>query len=119
MKCLYNALPITSGTISKECGCGYNQKGIGYGPKFHDYFEKDWENYFTYLKKSYDNKCHTLNRYNCFLSSSYDEKVKKLKNKLIDGHLFYKSESCAEKVLNENFLKINNLLFLLIIAFII
>ena len=119
MKCLYNALPITSGTISKECGCGYNKNGTGYCPKFHDYFEKDWEDYFTYLKKSYDNKCHTLNRYNCFLSNSYDEKIKKLKNKLIDGHLFFKAEKCAEKVLNENFLKINNLLFLLIIAFII
>ena len=119
MKCLYNALPITSGTISKECGCGYNQKGIGYCPKFHDYFEKDWEDYFSYLKKTYDNKCHTLNRYNCYLNSKYDEKLKTLKNKLIDGHLFFNAEKCAQKVLNGNCLKVNYVLFLLIIAFII
>ena len=116
MRCLYNTIPKTSGNIIKNCDCGYNPSGYGYCPKFHDYFEDDWKNYFSYLKKKYDNKCHSLNRYNCYLKSDYDDKINAIKNKVIDGHLFFQSESCVEKVLKGNYMKFNSILIVIFIA---
>ena len=116
MRCLYNTIPKTSGNIIKNCDCGYNPSGYGYCPKFHDYFEDDWKNYFSYLKKKYDNKCHSLNRYNCYLKSDYDDKINAIKNKVMNGHLFFQIESCVEKVLKGNYMKFNSILIVIFIA---
>ena len=115
-ECIYTILPYSYGQLKKNCDCGYNSIGQGYCPKFHDYFESDWNDYFDYLKSKYDNKCHTENRYNCYLKSSKDAKIKKLTNKLINGHLFYKSDPCIEKVLNSISLKINKILLLILLT---
>ena len=103
-----------------ECPCGYNSEGVGYCPQFHDHFENDWDKYFKYLKKQYSNNCHTLNRYSCYLEKNDNlNDYKKLKNKLIYGHLFYKSVECAIDVLNFNLIKINYLILLIIIILIL
>ena len=103
-----------------DCPCGYNSEGVGYCPQFHDYFKNDWKKYFKYLKKQYSNNCHTLNRYSCYLENKENlNEYKKLKNKLIYGHLFYKSVECAIDVLNFNLIKINYLILLFIIILIL
>ena len=118
-ECVYSIIPYSYGLFKKNCECGYNNIGQGYCPKFHDYFENDWNNYFEYLKSKYDNKCHTENRYNCYLKSSKDDLIKKLNNKLNNGHLFYNSEPCMEKVLNSINLKINNILIFIFLSILI
>ena len=118
-ECIYTVIPNAYGTIKKNCECGYNNEGQGYCPKFHDYFESDWKKYFKYLKSKYDNNCHTENRYNCYIESSKDDDIKILNNKLNNGHLFYKSDSCIEKVLSQFTLKINNILLMMIIFILI
>ena len=44
-----------------------------------------------------NNECHTENRYNCY-EKDKEEKEKELKNKIVNGHLFYNSVPCAKKV---------------------
>ena len=97
-----------------KCGCGYNKEGQGYCPHFHDYSKDDWDEYRKTWKKKSDNKCHTESRFDCYEYDDKKSKLKTLKNKLENGHLFYKSEECAKKVLKGENININKLLFILL-----
>ena len=59
-------------------------------------------------KDTSDNGCHTESRFNCY---EYDEEkgyeLKKIRNQLENGHLFYGCVDCAKKVLEGNYLIIN------------
>ena len=65
-------------------------------------------------KKRSDNDCHTESRFNCY---EYDEEKsyewKQYKNRLENGHLFYNSVECANKVLGSSYLKINKFMMVL------
>ena len=91
-----------------QCGCGYNTEGQGYCPHFHDYSQDDWNKYRDLWKDTSDNGCHTESRFNCY---EYDEEkgyeLKKIRNQLENGHLFYGCVDCAKKVLEGNYLIIN------------
>ena len=91
-----------------KCGCGYNDKGQGYCPHYHDYSKDDWEEYRKLWKKRSDNGCHTESRFNCY---EYDEEEsyewKEYKNKLENGHLFYGCVDCAKKVLDASFVRVD------------
>ena len=95
-----------------KCGCGYNSEGQGYCPHFHDYSKKDWDEYRKAWRDKSDNGCHTENRYNCY---EYDKnnKLKTIRNKVENGHLFYKCVDCAKNVfLDGKFLSFNKLVLL-------
>ena len=97
-----------------KCACGYNNEGQGYCPHFHDYSKDDWEEYRNLWKKRSDNDCHTESRFNCY---EYDEEKsyewKQYKNRLENGHLFYNSVECANKVLGSSYLVINKFMMVL------
>ena len=103
--CKYKVIGINYKLINVNCPCGYNAEGQGYCPHFHDYWNDEREEYFKVLKDNYDNECHTENRYNCYKKDK-EEKEKELKNKIVNGHLFYNAVPCAQKVLEGNYLSI-------------
>ena len=102
--------------IKMNCSCGYNSEGIGYCPHYHDYWEEERKEYQDVLKKNYDNECHTENRYNCYKKNN-ELKEKELENKIIKGHLYYNSVTCAKKVLKGNFLNLGKMIFVLGLLF--
>jgi hypothetical protein len=111
-KCIYKINGLGSDVDYEiNCPCGYNSEGQGYCPHYHDYSENDWNEYKKILKNNYDNECHTENRYDCYLKKEL-EKEKEYKNKLERGHLFYNSVSCANKVLDGQFLFVKKFLIL-------
>ena len=98
--------------ININCPCGYNSEGKGYCPHFHEYWKDEREEYYEILKDNYDNECHTDNRYNCYLKNK-EEKENELKNKIVNGHLFYNSVPCANKVLDGDYLNIKKMVFIM------
>ena len=104
--------------ISFKCPCGYNDEGIGYCPHFHEYFEEDRKELEEVLIKNYDNECHTENRYNCY-EKDKEEREKELKNKIVNGHLFYNAVPCAQIVLDGQYLIIKKLGYFIGILFIL
>ena len=96
-----------------RCGCGYNAEGQGYCPHFHDYSKSDWEEYRKIIKDKSDNNCHTESRFNCYETENEEEsELKTYKNKLENGHLFYKSVECAKKVLSGNYLNNKKIIYI-------
>ena len=109
--CKYKVIGLSEQKeIGFKCPCGYNSEGVGYCPHFHDYWSEEREEYQEVLKTNYDNECHTENRYNCYKKDK-EEKEKEFKNKIINGHLFFNSVPCANKVLDGNYLYIKKLIF--------
>ena len=109
--CKYKVIGLSEQKeIEFKCPCGYNSEGVGYCPHFHDYWSEEREEYQEVLKTNYDNECHTENRYNCYKKDK-EEKEKEFKNKIINGHLFFNSVPCANKVLDGNYLYIKKLIF--------
>ena len=104
--------------LNIKCPCGYNDQGIGYCPHFHDYFKDDREELEEVLIKNYDNECHTENRYNCYKKDK-EEREKELKNKIVNGHLYYNSVPCAKNVLDGKYLYIKKIVYFIGILFII
>lgn len=101
-----NSTEITK--ISKKCECGFNDKGQGYCPKFHDYKTKEWQKYYSAIRDKADNKCHTKNRFNCYIKDDGNQnKISEIKNKVINAHLFYGAVECAESVLSSGLLKLS------------
>ena len=66
------------------------------------------------LKEEADNKCHTESRFDCYEYDKEESELKTYKNKLEKGHLFYKCVECANRVLENKYIKINNLLFIIL-----
>ena len=98
-----------------RCGCGYNEKGQGYCPHFHDYSTNDWEEYRKIWKEKSDNNCHTESRFDCYeIDEEEESKLKTYRNKLEKGHLFYDCVECAKKVLKDNYININKSLFIIL-----
>ena len=115
--CQYKLIGIEGKSeIGFNCPCGYNSEGVGYCPHFHDYWNDEREEYQNVLKDNYDNECHTENRYNCYKKDK-EEKENELKNKIINGHLYYNAVPCAQKVLDGDYLKIKKLIIALVIIF--
>lgn len=54
-QCKYQYEPAKFGIVTKECDRGYNSNGQGYCPIGHDTDEKGWRNYYSTLKKEYNN----------------------------------------------------------------
>lgn len=119
--CEYSYFPEAQGKLTKKCECGYNAEGKGYCRKFHDYKTSEWDQYFKYLKRSYDNDCHSMSRYNCYKEDQDNQnQISRLKNTVIDAHLFEGAVECAQKVLSSNYLTINmSLILLSVFAFIL
>ena len=114
--CTYTYFPAELGTIEIPCECGYNDKGIGYCRKFHDYQVDDWEQLALYKKRLYNNKCHSKSRYNCYIEDQdNNEQISLYTNKLMRAHLFHDAVKCAEKVLSGNVLKMNHFISLVLV----
>ena len=108
--CKYKVIGLDNEkNINFPCPCGYNSEGQGYCPHFHEYWKDERNEYQDILKNNYDNECHTENRYNCY-EKDKEEKEKELKNKIINGHLFYNSVPCAKKVLDGEYLGIRKMI---------
>jgi hypothetical protein len=103
-------------TYKLDCECGYNLTGDGYCPRDDKDRSDDMSAYHEVLKKSYDNDCHTLNRYSC-LSAPKLDKVKTAYRKAHLFHLFNNAAKCAEDVLSSGLVKIS-VLVLAILTFI-
>ena len=105
-KCLYTYSPSKYGPRAEDCECGYNAEGKAYCPKFHNYKRDEWKKYYQAIKKSYDNKCHSLNRGSCYIKNeNLDKEISYYRNTLEHAHLFHNSVSCAEAVLASGYLK--------------
>ena len=108
--CKYKVIGLDNEkNINFPCPCGYNSEGQGYCPHFHEYWKDERNEYQDILKNNYDNECHTENRYNCY-EKDKEEKEKELKNKIVNGHLFYNSVPCAKKVLDGEYLGIRKMI---------
>ena len=103
--------------LNVPCGCGYNDKGQGYCPHYHDYAKEDWDKYRDIIKDRSKNGCHTESRFNCYENDGKKGyELKEYKNKLENGHLFYDCVECAKKVLKANYLNINMSILSLLFA---
>ena len=69
-KCFY-----TDGTkyYKSPCGCGYNAEGKGYCPVPNKYNENDWFERVKIQAEQTNNKCHSLNRFKCYLTDTVEE----------------------------------------------
>ena len=115
--CKYKVIGLDNEkNINFPCPCGYNSEGQGYCPHFHEYWKDERNEYQDILKNNYDNECHTENRYNCY-EKDKEEKEKELKNKIVNGHLFYNSVPCAKKVLDGEYLGIRKMIIAFVILF--
>ena len=115
-KCYYKTNPWNI-TVTKICECGFNNLGKAYCPLPHNRQKALWHKYFEALKSKFNNKCHTLNRFNCNKTNSYAvQDISFYSHYLEKGHLFYKSVKCAVAVLSENYIQVKSILMLIIIS---
>ena len=118
-KCYYRTNP-TNISVTKVCECGFNNLGKAYCPLPHNRQKALWHKYFEALKSKFNNKCHTLNRFNCNETNSYAvQDISFYSHYLEKGHLFYKSVKCAVAVLNENYIQVKSLIMLILISILI
>lgn len=114
--CSYKVLG-GSNNKQKDCECGYNLNGISYCPLDHKSRIEQWDEFFSIKRQLANNKCHTMNRYNCYKNKRDRKHLTDMhsmyQNSLTKGHLFYKSEPCVEKMLNANYMNINILLYIM------
>ena len=111
---------LSSGQILyKKCECGFNIEGIANCPSGHNQNIKIWLKYFKALIRKFDNTCHTLSRYNRFLSNKYAlSDISSYSHYLGKGHIFNKAARCEVKVIDGNYIK-NKLIETIIIGVII
>ena len=74
----------TDGTayFKSHCDCGYNAEGKAYCPLPNKYNEEDWFERVKTQAEQTNNKCHSLNRFNCYLTHTLEnyKKASKLGN---------------------------------------
>ena len=85
------------GNFSLKCSCGYNEKGKGYCPIPININKYDWKKRIRILGEMTNNKCHSLNRFHCYLSDTYENYVisRNIALKTTDAHLFVNSPQCV------------------------
>lgn len=89
--------------IEMDCVCGYNSNGKSYCPLDHFENSKVWVDYYVSLRNSFNNECHTKNRFYC-KESSFDDSLTKRKLTQVQYH---KAVECAESVLVSSMLRIS------------
>jgi hypothetical protein len=121
--------------FTRECKCGFNTEGKAYCPidnyhcnffMFIFMFILFFFNilFLFYLVKSkfinlirkyialFTNKnCNSYNRYNCDVSLTALKEIENIKDEINNHHLYYKSPSCANSVLQGNKLNLRTSLF--------
>ena len=115
VKCNLNQMcNYTSGgnwtVYTKSCECGYNKEGQGYCPLSHSYQKEEWERFYKHKKKFFDNKCHSLKRYDCVDINMVDN-VNFHRRKSEEAHLYNKVDTKVIEVLSANNLT-NNKMFI-------
>ena len=103
--------------IRRDCECGYNSNGTSYCPLDHISRIEQWDDFYSIKRQLANNTCHTMNRYNCYknkrdrryLTDMHSMYLNTLKN----GHLFYKSEPCVEKMLKANYANVNIIFYIM------
>merc|ERR1711976_184208 len=107
-----------SNMITQDCGCGYNADGQGYCPLAQTQSTQSWKNAVTTQAKGYNNKCHSMNRFTCYLKqeTSLTNDLHYYRHRTVDAHLYYKAVSCAETVLASSYLKYSFFAFLSVLA---
>ena len=84
----------------------YGIEGIANCPPGHNQNIEIWLKYFKALIRKFDNTCHTLSRYNRFLSNEYIlSDISFYSHYLEKRKIFYKAARCAVKVLDGNYIK--------------
>lgn len=117
-RCVYNTTLNTK--VTKICECGFNNLGKAYCPLPHNREKSLWHKYFEAVKSKFNNKCHTLNRFNCNETNAYALKdISFYSHYLEKGHLFYKSVKCAVSVLNDNYIQMKYIILLILLSIII
>jgi hypothetical protein len=106
---------------SQECGCGYNNKGIGYCPLPNNYKRNEWVNRVKILAELTANNCHTKSRFHCYLNNNWS-KYKEIRSaiaKTTEAHLFHNAISCAYNIFSNCVLiKVNYILIGIVLLFI-
>ena len=124
--CVYNVNGVGDKkdlSVTLKCECSFSSEGKKYCPRDQKDFVYAWKDYAVIKRRLMKNNCHTLNRFDCYEWEIDDkfkgdyEMYKMYKNMLEKGHLFYKSEECAESVLGEKYILYNflNILFLIFV----
>jgi len=112
---------LNNNTVSLPCGCGYNDQGQGYCPLPNKVNEKDWKGAVKNLIKRYQNKCHSIQRFNCYISNN-DKSLQATQltdaHKTAEAHLFYKAVPCAYDILSGSIAKVSLLSIAVLLAFI-
>ena len=97
---------------STNCGCGYNSEGKGYCPLPNKYNQEDWKKRQLFRAELTNNKCHTLNRFECYLKNTYEnfKMNRETRSKTIEAHFFHNAVPCVYGLFGkENYLQIRAL----------
>ena len=80
-----------------SCGCGYNEEGKGYCPLPNKYYPENWSERVKFKAEMTNNKCHTLNRFNCYSKRTKEMYLmeRRISSKTIEAHLFHNATDCA------------------------
>lgn len=118
-QCLYQTI-IKDYTVSKKSRCGYNAKGFAYCPLGQNTDRDIWRKYYKSKARKYNNKCHTLSRFNCYLSDSHAlTDIAFYSHYLDKGHYYHDAVDCAIDVLNSPYLSFKATVFISIILMIL
>jgi len=103
--------------VKAACDCGYNADGKGYCTRGHNKRDKQLNDFYTQVGKTFKNGCHSLSRSACYLTS---EKTNTGfagdLNRITYEHLFHNSVKCAEAVLGGNFASFSMMAIALVIS---
>ena len=117
-KCFY-----TDGTkyYKSPCGCGYNAEGKGYCPVPNKYNEDDWFERVKIQAEQTNNKCHSINRFKCYLTDTIEEykRTRTTATKTIEAHLFHNAPPCVYQVFGVYSYITYNLYILCVLIFIL
>ena len=79
-----------------------------------------WKSLTSKMAKNYDNKCHSLSRFDCYLwDDSVPSSLLSDKHKTLESHLYYNSVSCAQKVLSNGYISTSIYIMLALVALLI
>jgi len=105
-------------TFEKPCECGYNSKGQGYCPLASGQNYKTWTENIQTITKTYNNECHSQNRFNCYKANQ--KQVGFAKYSVLQtekAHLFYGAVDCASDVLGSAYINMSVAMIAVLFAF--
>jgi hypothetical protein len=84
---------------------------------FNNLDGQDVKNHLQHKAKKANNKCHTENRFDCYLN--YDDTEEKKLERKANIHRYYGSKDCVVAALESSYLKLSAALVLVFISLLI